>query len=115
VRVYRPVSNPSSTNCASNSATPGDITIDGAILALAHSFAVDNYDCGTPGTLTIHGAIAQKYRGAVGTGNSNGTVVTGYSKNYNYDNRFKYVMPPYVFDLQNTSWNLVRETEANGS
>ena len=43
-------------------------TIDAAILAINHSFIVDNYDCGSPlGTLTVNGAIAQKYRGAVGT------------------------------------------------
>lgn len=113
VRVYRPVSNPAGT-CASTASTPGNVTIDGAVLALAHSFDVDNYDCGTPATLTIHGALAQKYRGPVAMVNSGGAV-TGYNKNYNYDNRFKYVMPPYVFDLQNTSWTSVRETEANGS
>jgi hypothetical protein len=114
VRVYRPVSNPASSYCAGTSSTPGNITIDGAVLALSHSFDVDNYDCGSPATLTIHGALAQKYRGPVATVNSNGAV-TGYNKSYNYDNRFKYVMPPYVFDLQNTSWTCVRETEANGS
>ena len=117
VRVYRPVSNPASTtSCGSTSQTPGNITLDAAILALAHSFAVDNYDCGSASTLTVHGAIAQDYRGPVATGNvTTGAIVTGYNKNYNYDNRLAYVMPPYVFDLQNVSWNAVRETENNGA
>ena len=43
-------------------------TIDAAILALNHSFIVDNWYCGNPtGTLTVTGAIAQKFRGTVGT------------------------------------------------
>ena len=42
--------------------------IDAAILSLQHSFIVDNYNCGARlGTLTVNGAIAQKYRGPVGT------------------------------------------------
>ncbi len=81
-------------------------TIDGAILTLAHSFFVDNYKTGTgQGTLTIHGAIAQYFRGAVGQAGS-----TGYIKNYSYDDRFKVILPPYLFDLQNASWGLFRET-----
>jgi Tfp pilus assembly protein PilX len=84
-----------------------NVTIDGAILTLTHSFFVDNYDCGgTPlGTLTVHGAIAQFYRGIVGQVGSN-----GYLKNYNYDNRLGLILPPYLFDLQNTAWTVFRET-----
>ncbi len=83
-------------------------TIDAAILTLAHSFFVDNYSTGTTGgqgTLTVHGAIAQYFRGAVGTAGS-----TGYLKAYSYDDRFKVMLPPYLFDLQNSSWGLFRET-----
>jgi Tfp pilus assembly protein PilX len=82
-------------------------TIDGAILTLAHSFFVDNYNCGgTPlGQLTVHGAIAQYFRGIVGqTGSS------GYLKNYNYDDRLHVSLPPYLFDLQSTAWTAFRET-----
>ena len=46
------------------------IEIDAAILALDHSFIVDNWDCGLLGALTVKGAIAQKFRGPVGTYNS---------------------------------------------
>ena len=51
---------------------PGpNVTIDAAILALQHSFAVDNFGTngavGPPeGTLTVYGVIDQKWRGAVG-------------------------------------------------
>ena len=85
------------------------MTIDGAILTLKHSFFVDNYDCGGGrlGTLTVHGAIAQFYRGIVG---QMGT--SGYLKNYNYDDRLGLILPPYLFDLQNTQWGVYRETPA---
>ena len=84
-----------------------NVTIDGAILTLQHSFFVDNYNCGgSPlGTLTVHGAIAQFYRGIVGT-----SAPSGYLKNYNYDDRLELILPPYLFDLQNTEWTLFRET-----
>ncbi len=61
------------TDCDNNGG-PGGIQIDAAILALNHSFITDNWYCGNPlGTLTINGALAQKFRGTVGT-HSGGTV-----------------------------------------
>jgi Tfp pilus assembly protein PilX len=89
-----------------------NITIDAAILTLAHSFFVDNYDCGgsTLGKLTIHGAIAQQFRGVVGQ-----VGTSGYLKNYNYDDRLGLILPPYLFDLQNTNWGVVRETSCTGA
>ena len=84
-------------------------TIDAAILALQHSFIVDNFDCGNPantGQLNIFGALAQKFRGAVGTGTAN----TGYLKNYAYDNRLAVLLPPYLFDITTSGWLLSRET-----
>ena len=85
-------------------------TIDAAILAIAHSFIVDHYDCGASlGTLTVNGAISQKFRGAVGT-ISNGSVNTGYSKSYNYDDRLRYQEPPSFFDPVQSAWHVQRET-----
>ena len=85
--------------------------IDAALLALDHSFMVDNYDCGsasTVGNLNIYGAIAQYYRGAVSTGS--GSPTTGYAKNYNYDDRLANLLPPYLFDISNSGWHISRET-----
>ena len=85
--------------------------IDAAILTLGHSFIVDNYNQGchsNVGSLTVNGAIAQKYRGPVGTGSS--TPTTGYSKNYGYDDRLHVLLPPYLFDIVTSSWQLSRET-----
>jgi hypothetical protein len=102
VRVYHPQSG-SGTSCT---ATNPNMTIDGAILTLQGSFMVDNYTCGGAyGTLTVHGAIAQEYRGAVGTNKP-----AGYLKNYNYDTRLSEILPPYLFDLQTTGWSILRET-----
>ncbi len=95
------------TNVASQTLT--NPVIDAAILALAHSFMNDNYNCGSsPGSLTIHGAIAQYFRGAVSTGS--GSPSTGYSKNYNYDDRLANILPPYLFDISNSGWHVSRET-----
>ncbi len=45
-----------------------NLTIEAAILALNDSFIVDNWQCGNPlQTLTVTGAIAQRFRGPVGT------------------------------------------------
>ncbi len=85
-----------------------NVSIDAAILTLQHSFFVDNYSCSpsdAQGTLTVHGAIAQYFRGIVGTVGS-----SGYLKNYNYDQRLALILPPYLFDLQNTEWEVFRET-----
>ena len=98
----------SATNIAAQ--TLANARIDAAILALNHSFIVDNYDCGVPlGNLTVNGAIAQLFRGTVGT-TSGGSVSTGYLKNYAYDDRLAFQQPPFLFDLGSSSWRVVRET-----
>lgn len=70
VRVYPPVTDrvldPDGINNTRTNAS-GTLT-NVRILALKHSFVVDNYHCGARlGTLTVNGAIAQTYRGPVGT------------------------------------------------
>ncbi len=83
-----------------------DVNVDAAILAIDHSFIVDHYNCGASlGTLHVNGAIAQKFRGAVGT-----TGGTGYIKDYNYDDRLRYQEPPHFFDPVQSAWHVQRET-----
>jgi hypothetical protein len=85
-----------------------NVEIDAALLAIDHSFIVDHYDCGgTLGNLNVNGAIAQKFRGAVGT---NGSPGTGYKKNYVYDDHLRFEEPPEGFDPSNKSWHVGRET-----
>jgi type II secretory pathway pseudopilin PulG len=87
-----------------------DPQIDAAILAIEHSIIVDHYDCGaTLGKLNVEGALAQKFRGPVGTG-SNTSPATGYLKNYVYDNRLHYMEPPSFIDPKPNSWVIGRET-----
>jgi Tfp pilus assembly protein PilX len=87
-----------------------NLTIDAAILALAHSFIVDDFNCGsTLGNLTVNGAIVQQFRGPVGTGGQSPT--TGYLKAYTYDDRLKYLAPPYLFDIITAAWSLTRENQ----
>jgi len=95
VQVYHPV-NSSGTNLASFT----NPQIHAAMLALGHSFIVQNYDEGAQlGTITINGVIAQKWRGPVGTSGG-----TGYLKSYGYDTRLQYASPPYVQDITETPY-----------
>lgn len=80
-------------------------TIDAAILSTAHSFIVDNYACGAHlGNLNVWGSIAQFWRGPVGRGE------TGYTKNYNYDERLATQQPPNFLSPSTTAWKLTRVT-----
>lgn len=80
-----------------------DPVLQAAILTLQHSFEVQEYDEGSGlGKLTIFGTIAQRFRGAVGTGSGS----TGYLKDYNYDSRLRYAPPPYFLDPVRSSWGM---------
>ena len=56
--------------------------------------------------LNVTGAIAQKFRGAVGT-----TSPTGYTKNYVYDDRLRYRSPPFFLDPVQAAWKVNRSNE----
>ena len=99
VRVFHP--------CSEVSPLMRNVRIDAAILSLAHSFTVDNYDCGSQlQSLLVNGAIAQKYRGAVGTSGG-----TGFVKDYNYDDRLRYRSPPFFLEPIAASWHVIRSNE----
>jgi len=111
VEVYNPIDR-YGRNLLSSSARPKNI--DAAIVAIQHSFRVQNYSRGSDlGTLSVNGAIAQTYRGAVGAlttttdryGRTN-TVKTGYDKNYVYDKRLKYTAPPRFVDPIKSAWQI---------
>ncbi len=113
VRIYHPVTFNTSGpgGCTNKADALSGPTIQAAILALRHSFIVDNWHCGAPlGDLNVDGAIAQRFRGPVGTGNST-SIVTGYRKEYEYDDRLRYREPPYFLDPVQASWRIARETE----
>jgi hypothetical protein len=115
VRVYHPVTRNATDpmDCDEPSTSSGarinGRRIDAAILSLQHSFMVDNYYCGSTsgiGTLTINGVIAQKYRGAVGTG-----AGYGFEKNYTYDRRLAFKGPPHFLDPVKSAWKVRTVTE----
>jgi hypothetical protein len=138
IRIYHPFCKPGETTCTTTTGEYGpgecktksedrfgnvtektgqngigsleDPVIDAAMLAIEHSIIVDHYDCGnTLGNLNIEGALAQKFRGPVGTG-SNSNPATGYLKNYEYDDRLHYMEPPSFIDPEPSSWVIGRET-----
>jgi hypothetical protein len=82
---------------------------DQLLLSLQRSFIVDNYDCGQLAALTVHGAIAQKYRGPVGTTGGGGG--TGFVKDYWYDDRFRYRSPPCFPSPVESAWDVIRSHE----
>jgi hypothetical protein len=109
VRIYHPVTRGSSgTSCTNAAGSLTNLTIEAAILTLKHSFTVDNYYCGKPlGTLTVKGAIAQKFRGPVGTG-SGQSISSGYAKAYSYDSRLQYRSPPSFLDPAKSDWSILK-------
>lgn len=111
IRIYHPFKSvvnkkTGQTECQNDTGSISNLEIDAAILAISHSFVVDNYDCGAQlGTLKVEGAISQKYRGAVGT-----TGGTGYLKSYNYDDRLHTITPPSFIQPVESDWVIGRET-----
>ena len=120
VRVYKPGTNfdydnnGSAPSCTNGAGVMTNVQIDAAILALQHSFTVDNYFCGSAlGTITVNGVIAQKYRGPVGRGGDQ--IVNGYLKDYNYDDRLALRQPPHFLDPVQSAWRIQRQTEQTPS
>jgi hypothetical protein len=104
VRVYHPVDH---GDCDNEEGALSNPVIEAAILALNHSFLVDNWYCGSHlGNLTVEGAIAQRYRGPVGT-----SANTGYTKNYVYNDRLRFREPPYFLDPVQSAWRVARQNE----
>jgi hypothetical protein len=114
VRVYHPVDWDYNDDdydwdddCENASGSLSNPRIDAAILALNHSFIVDNWFCGNHlGDLEVNGAIAQRFRGPVGTGSG-----SGYTKDYNYNDRLKYREPPFFLDPVQSAWRVARQNE----
>jgi len=114
VRIYHPLTTPTCEGGSKNK-EPGSLVnplIYAAILSTDHSFVVDNYNCGNKlEELHVFGAIAQDYRGIVGTGGGGGT---GYLKDYNYDDRLAVDEPPYFLSPLNAGWKIARVTAPTG-
>lgn len=125
VEIYHPVrctAHGSGSNCNLEVAFPGegsrgapfdDPLVQGAVLSLNHSFRVQMHGAGRGlGTLRVEGAIAQRYRGPVGT-NSNGNIVSGFAKGYSYDQRLQYLSPPRFLDPVASAWGVATWAEVD--
>jgi hypothetical protein len=108
VRVAHPIDgNGNNVTTGGGRRVMPSVKIDAAILSLTHSFLVDRWPQGAKlGKLTVNGAIAQKFRGPVGT-----TAPSGYEKDYNYDDRLRFRSPPYFLDPVATRWRVIRTNE----
>jgi len=84
----------------------GNLPIDAAVLALKHSFAVNDFTVltSTPAletrTLEVYGSIDQDWRGAVAYGS------IGYKKHYVWDSRLQYVTIPHYLTPDTPAWQL---------
>lgn len=86
----------SQNNVIISSSAPYDLEIDAYIVALNNSFTLENYWTGLKGMLTLYGGITQKVRGPIGTFNgSTNEKVSGYTKDYHYDERLADTAPAY--------------------
>jgi hypothetical protein len=90
--------------------TAANRTVHAAIVSVAHTFTVQNYQRSpSRGTLTVLGAIAQRFRGPVATtSSSTGAVLSGYAKNYLYDTRLKNAAPPKFITPVSTTFEVTQ-------
>jgi Tfp pilus assembly protein PilX len=116
VTVWNPMSCSSTNNgvCTAGNllALPlnANLEIDAAIASNGGTFQVQNYNFGAVlGTLTVKGSIAQKFRGAVGTGSSSGNRSTGFAKDYGYDTRLSNTAPPKFLKPVSTTYGVTTE------
>ncbi len=80
-----------------DSSAPNNMVIHASIMVFDKSFYVENHNRGNPrGTLNVWGGIIQNYRGLTGTFNpSTGRLLTGFAKDYRYDDRATTDPPPF--------------------
>jgi hypothetical protein len=99
----------SGSNCEYNACNyaalngTGDREINAAMLSVGHTFQTQNYSRVDLGKLTIFGAIAQKFRGSVGT-----AAGAGYVKDYQYDKRFRNIAPPKFLTPVSTTYGVTQ-------
>jgi hypothetical protein len=87
----------SEQNVVVSQAAPNDLEVQASVMALGSSFTVERWWQGPPkGTLSVYGGIIQDSRGPVGTfSSSTGQQLSGYAKDYQYDQRLSALAPPF--------------------
>jgi hypothetical protein len=122
VRVYHPLEGtrePEYTRCGNaknlekgKEADLNKPVIYAAVLALKHSFIVDNFDCGSPslGSLDFYGAIASLFSNGMTGVFQNGNLINGYGYAAEYDDRLQAEEPPHFLNPIQAAWYVRRET-----
>jgi Tfp pilus assembly protein PilX len=128
VRVYHPLTGtrsaaeytkcgPTSNDTVSTPEIPKDLEepyIYAAILALKHSFIVDNFDCGKPTlkSLNVYGAVAGEFTNGMTGVFSGKTPLSGYPYDLKYDNRLQAAEPPHFLNPIEAAWYIQRQTNS---
>jgi Tfp pilus assembly protein PilX len=117
VRVYHPLEGTrgtSFTSCGTAKNASTDLEepfIYAAILALKHSFIVDNFDCGKPlKALNLYGAVAGEFSNGMTGVFSGKTAISGYPYSLKYDNRLQAEEPPHFLNPIQAAWYIQRQT-----
>lgn len=110
-----------SATCPKHRSGTKCLTIDAALLALHHSFTVDNEGLintgtggvgGLEGTLVVYGSIDQMWRGTVGIV---GTSPSGYTKDYDWNSIGAIITPPHYLAPSTPSWSVGSSAVLNES
>ena len=92
---------------------PGVVhTIQAAVLALRHAFALQNWDLGaTLGSLTVRGAMAQEFSAPWAT-SSGWAIRNGYpQQSLVYDPRLGHLQPPFFLQPDSSPWRVTTITD----
>lgn len=93
---------------------PQDITIHAALFSINSGFGFESYNRGNPrGEIKIWGNITQRERLPVGSIGYNGSVSSGYNKEYIHDPRMLYNYPPHIIEPTNVGWEIHEWKEVN--
>ncbi|MCL2091422.1 MAG: hypothetical protein FWH11_09435 [Micrococcales bacterium] len=97
-----------------------DVRIDGAVLSVAGTMAVQNYDLGAHrGNIVLFGAVAQKYLdptecyGCTGAGWAGNT--TGFGTDFTYDTRLQNIAPPKFLQPSITTFKATQVAEVRAA
>ncbi|TFC91921.1 hypothetical protein E3O65_08515 [Cryobacterium breve] len=109
--LVAPISYRTCTAMPPADATPSERLIQAAILAVGHTFQVQNFDAGGDrGDLRVMGAIAQTFRGPVRLNNPvpSPDIINGYDKIYTYDTRLLTTAPPKFLAPTSTTYGVTQ-------
>jgi len=110
VIIWHPV-----TSAGVNIGSVKDVNINGAVLSVAGTMAVQNYDRGAHlGNVILYGAVAQKYLNATECMGC-GAGTTGFGTSFTYDTRLKTISPPKFLQPSITTFQVTEFAEVTAA